>query len=755
MAGIQIEQLDFDSLQKYFPSKKDLKDYFEQAELDIESATARDALIDKLKTLSKEELAELGIEGRLEDFITKSDDVNEITDVIDVTESDGVDYHIEPTRGYVAKDGVNLLVYQHPLKHNANEVEETTDKKFASADEKSTWNAKVGQNQLDNSVKGLKSDLSSMILTYVNNLEQRLNAVEALLDISTLENKRKELVNIINNSLDAICKNFSILGNNVTKSFNIEHKLNSKDIQVFVIDNDTMSFVYPQINIINYNNITVDFSKAPLSTENYTVVISGKKEIDTVYSEVNALLSSLLNKMTIVGDGTTKEYTLRHELGTKDLYISCDLVGSEADVPAYPDIFVSNDDFVTVKFKKAPISGTTYNFYFSKTPVLTNQYDNEVLASLTTDPRCKGFNNVNYVCSRAIKSYNISLDAGETEFTLSHNNNTQYIQVGLYDKSTLEYTLFPDYTIIDDNRIKLKFSPSDIPRNFRATLLSHEEIVYQTLDDPDVAVSYVALDTTSAHIYGEGNTLQLTATVIPEDATNKNVTWSSDNNAVATVDSNGLVTLVSPTGSCNITVTTVDGNHTASCNIIARPAIVPVDSISLNMNEIDFSNLDYTETLEATVSPVDATFPDYVWETSNESIATVDENGVVTPISEGACLITATSTSDPTKSATCNVRIEIRRVPATGIYVNPDSCSLRVGETQKIDYHLLPANVTDKTVNITSANPEIARINTLNRLIVAVDVGITKVTVEAHDGSGVKKTIHVSVYEDPEPEPGE
>ena len=752
MAGIQIEQLDFDSLQKYFPSKVDVKEYFDQAEADIEAATTRDALKSKLSSLSKDELDELGIEERLDDFITKSDDIEPISDAIDVTESDGVNYHIEPTKGYVAKDGTNVLVYQHPLTHNANEITETTDKKFTSADEKSTWNSKVGQSQLDNSVNGLKNDLSSMILTYVNNLEQRLNTVEELLEISTLETKRKELVSIINRSLDAICKNFSILGNDATKSFNIEHKLNSKDIQVFVVDNDTMSFVYPQINIINFNNIVVDFKNAPDATKNYTVIISGKKEIDTVYSEVNALLNSILNKMTITGDGATKEWTLNHNLDTKDLYISCELVGNDANVPAYPDIFVSNDNFITVKFKKPPISGATFNFYLSKTPVLTNQYGNELLASLTTDPRCKGFNNVNYVCSRAIKSYNISLDADETEFLLAHNNNTQYLQVGLYDKSTLEYTLFPDYVIEDDNHIRLKFKPKSTPRNFRITLLSHEEIIYQTLDDPNVAVSYVALDTLSAHIYGEGNTLQLNATVIPEDASNKNVTWSSDNAAVATVDSNGLVTLVAPTGTANITVTTVDGGYHTTCNIIARPAIVPVDSISLNMTDIDFSNLDYTETLEATISPVDATFPDYTWESSNTSIATVDENGVVTPIAEGACTISAISTHDPTKSATCNVKVKIRKVLATGIYVNPDSCSLKVGDVQRIDYHLLPSNVTDKTVKITSQNPEIARINNTNNLIVAVDVGITRVTVEAHDGSGVKKTIHVSVYEDPEPE---
>ena len=87
----------------------------------------------------------------------------------------------------------------------------------------------------------------------------------------------------------------------------------------------------------------------------------------------------------------------------------------------------------------------------------------------------------------------------------------------------------------------------------------------QEPETPTVAVESVSLDKTS-EIISPNETLQLTATVTPSDASNKNVTWSSENLSIATVDSNGLVTAVGA-GNTTITVTTEDGGKTASCSV--------------------------------------------------------------------------------------------------------------------------------------------------------------------------------------------
>ena len=82
----------------------------------------------------------------------------------------------------------------------------------------------------------------------------------------------------------------------------------------------------------------------------------------------------------------------------------------------------------------------------------------------------------------------------------------------------------------------------------------------------NVPVTNVLLDKTSLGLT-EDETAQLNATVKPDNATNKAVTWSSDNISVATVDANGLVTAVAE-GSATITVTTEDGSKTATCTVI-------------------------------------------------------------------------------------------------------------------------------------------------------------------------------------------
>ena len=88
---------------------------------------------------------------------------------------------------------------------------------------------------------------------------------------------------------------------------------------------------------------------------------------------------------------------------------------------------------------------------------------------------------------------------------------------------------------------------------------------------PIVNVTGVTLIPTSASLSVNG-TQQLTATIAPANATNKNITWTSSNNAVATVSSSGLATAIT-TGSAVITVTTQDGAKTATCNITVNQAL--------------------------------------------------------------------------------------------------------------------------------------------------------------------------------------
>ena len=140
----------------------------------------------------------------------------------------------------------------------------------------------------------------------------------------------------------------------------------------------------------------------------------------------------------------------------------------------------------------------------------------------------------------------------------------------------------------------------------------------------------------------EGETLQLTARVLPEDATDKTVTWSSGNTNIATVDQNGLVTAVQyNTSSVRITATTANGISTYTNVLVTRPEPV---SVVINEN-ITQLNVGETYQLTATVLPASAD-QTVTWSSDNRSVATVNSSGLVRALHEGSVTITAKTRND-------------------------------------------------------------------------------------------------------------
>ena len=186
-----------------------------------------------------------------------------------------------------------------------------------------------------------------------------------------------------------------------------------------------------------------------------------------------------------------------------------------------------------------------------------------------------------------------------------------------------------------------------------------------TIDEQGtIHVTNVSLSQTELSLT-EGNTAQLTATVKPDNATNKNVTWNSDDTGVATVDATGKVTAVSA-GTATITVTTVDQSKTATCEVTVAAATVPVSGVSLNKDSLALGVGD-TETLTATVAPDNATNKAVTWTSSDTSVATVDAAGKVTAVGAGTATITVT-TQDGNHTAACTVTVRPDVPPANPNY---------------------------------------------------------------------------------------
>ena len=248
----------------------------------------------------------------------------------------------------------------------------------------------------------------------------------------------------------------------------------------------------------------------------------------------------------------------------------------------------------------------------------------------------------------------------------------------------------------------------------------------------------IALNQTTATLKAT-ETLTLVATVLPENATDKSVTWKSSNEAVATVDANGLVTAIG-VGETTITATTTDGsNLTASCKVTVVPTLA--ESITLDKTEISLEATE-TATLNATILPELTTDKSVKWSSSDETVAEVDENGVVTAITLGEATITATTTDGSDLSASCNVIV----VPtlAETITLDKTEISLEATETATLVATVLPELTTDKSVEWSSSNESVAAIDA-NGLVTAITVGEATITATTADGSNLSASCNVTV----------
>lgn len=237
----------------------------------------------------------------------------------------------------------------------------------------------------------------------------------------------------------------------------------------------------------------------------------------------------------------------------------------------------------------------------------------------------------------------------------------------------------------------------------------------------ETAVSGVSLNKTATTIAQE-QTDQLTATVTPFYATNKNVTWSTSDGNIATVSNAGLVTGVSA-GSATITVTTVDGGYTATCAVTVT-AVYHVTSVSLSSSALALHPGD-TDTLTANILPANATNTNVDWSTSNSGVATVN-NGTVTAVSAGTATITVT-TEDGSKTATC--KVTVTNVAVTGVTLNKSSLTLTRLDSETLIATITPSNATNKNINWSSSNTSVASVS--GGTVTAVAQGTATITARS------------------------
>ena len=239
-------------------------------------------------------------------------------------------------------------------------------------------------------------------------------------------------------------------------------------------------------------------------------------------------------------------------------------------------------------------------------------------------------------------------------------------------------------------------------------------------------VTAVTLNKTSVSLKA-GETVTLTATVKPDDATDKTVTWGSSDESVAKVE-NGIVTAI---GKGLSTITAKAGDTSATCMVTVS---VPVENVTLNKTELVLQK-GQEEVLVALVSPDDATDKTINWSSSNVSVVRVDQNGAVAAEGAGTAVITA---SAGTKSATCTITVTI---PVESISLNMTERTIKVNETVLLKAEINPSDATTKSIQWSSSDVSIVSVGS-NGMVKGLKEGVATITASA-DGKSTSCTITV------------
>lgn len=249
----------------------------------------------------------------------------------------------------------------------------------------------------------------------------------------------------------------------------------------------------------------------------------------------------------------------------------------------------------------------------------------------------------------------------------------------------------------------------------------------------NIPVTGISLDKTNIKLE-IGKAVTINARIIPLNATNKNVIWSSSNPKIAYVDTKGVVVGISK-GTAIITARTEDKGYTAASivNVVEKNSYeVPVTGIKLNKTAM-VMKIGEDERLTAIISPLHATNKNVSWKSEDTTIASVDNSGLVKALKQGLTKITAT-TEDGKYSASCSVYVEYRKgIDPVKIKINKHVLILKIKQRYTLKAIITPKVGRSKDVIWKSMNPDVATIDKNGR-VTPIKAGTTTITVSTKDG---------------------
>jgi uncharacterized protein YjdB len=235
----------------------------------------------------------------------------------------------------------------------------------------------------------------------------------------------------------------------------------------------------------------------------------------------------------------------------------------------------------------------------------------------------------------------------------------------------------------------------------------------------------------------------LGATILPDNATNQTITWSSSDESVASIVPNGNVCSIGAAGvgTATITATTADGGHSATCTVTVTG--VPVTGVTLDKTELTLSPGE-TYKLTATVSPDDASVKTVKWTSSNPEDVWVENDGTVKALAENGSSIITVTTDNGGYTATCEVTVKY--VPVTSVILNKTTLSLSAGASETLTATWSPEDATNPVMIWSTSDESIVTVDYEGKVTADEDCrgGNATITVSMEAGK-VTATCEVTV----------
>ncbi len=342
-----------------------------------------------------------------------------------------------------------------------------------------------------------------------------------------------------------------------------------------------------------------------------------------------------------------------------------------------------------------------------------------------------------YVKSLKLSVKQLTVKTGETTepvaYTMLPENATNTAVLWTSDDETIAtVSENGQITGISAGKTRIHLTAADQAKGAKSAVLN------VTVVQPVLSIT---TDVTDTEI-GVGSRIRINAEVLPENATNRKLTWTSSDQKIATVSGNGDVT-GRKAGEAVITATAADGSGiVTSVNI---SVFQPVKGLKLSAQKLNAFVGKTSEPLVVTILPENAKYQGYTWSSSDESIATVNEKGEVTGIAPGTVKITATSAEpvsgkNTPKAAVCQVKVT-QSVLYIGLAKDEDKSTDR---KLVLKLTVLPETATDKGVTWTTSDKKIATVNN-GTVKVKKREGNVTITATAKDGSGIYATCDLRV----------